>query len=303
MRSWVDSSGGNDNLVVFRKDAIGARIYQAAYGANTAYTTYKDVVLTSGSIVSNYIPVWMDNSSSLSSSVIFQSAGNIGIGTTSPSTILTVGNTGTDNGGITVFSTNTSTNYDILKGQRQYPRMTLIDSGSTAGATFQIWNLGSELRFGTTAGSSTVSSFNVLAGETGSVKFNGSIAIGNITPSATKGRIDATNDVVAYSTSDIHFKTNITPISGALDKITQIGGYEFDWIPDVDFHGFEGHDVGVIAQEIEKVLPEVVKKRDSGYKAVKYEKIVPLLIEAIKEQQKQIEDLQKQVNYLVENKT
>ena len=53
----------------------------------------------------------------------------------------------------------------------------------------------------------------------------------------------------------------------------------------------------------EEVLPQVVTTRDSGYKAVKYEKIVPLLIEAIKEQQKQIDELQKQINYLVDNKT
>ena len=49
--------------------------------------------------------------------------------------------------------------------------------------------------------------------------------------------------------------------------------------------------MGVIAQEIEEVLPEVVHARDNGYKAVKYEKIVPLLIQAIKEQQQQIEEL------------
>ena len=58
-----------------------------------------------------------------------------------------------------------------------------------------------------------------------------------------------------------------------------------------EVHSFEGHDVGVIAQEVEAVLPEVVITRDSGYKAVKYEKIVPLLIEAIKDQQKQIDEL------------
>jgi hypothetical protein len=137
---------------------------------------------------------------------------------------------------------------------------------------------------------------------TGSTRITTALAVGAITPSATVGRIDASNDVVAFSTSDINFKTNIYPISGALDKITQIGGYEFDWIPNPEYHGFTGHDVGVIAQEIEKVLPEVVTTRDSGYKGVKYEKIVPLLIQAIKEQQKQIEELQHQINYLVENK-
>jgi hypothetical protein len=56
-------------------------------------------------------------------------------------------------------------------------------------------------------------------------------------------------------------------------------------------HGNEGHDVGVLAQELEKVLPEVVTTRDSGYKAVKYEKIIPLLVEAIKELQAEVQKL------------
>jgi hypothetical protein len=129
---------------------------------------------------------------------------------------------------------------------------------------------------------------------TGARIYSGSLAVGNIVPSATVGRIDASNDIVAYSTSDINFKENITPINNALEKINKIGGYEFDWKQNEDlikFHGFSGHDIGVIAQEIEKVLPEVVTTRDNGYKAVKYEKIIPLLIEAIKAQQSQINDL------------
>ena len=56
-------------------------------------------------------------------------------------------------------------------------------------------------------------------------------------------------------------------------------------------HSNKGHDIGVIAQEIEEVLPEVVVTRENGYKAVRYEKIVPLLIETTKEQQKQINNL------------
>jgi hypothetical protein len=122
----------------------------------------------------------------------------------------------------------------------------------------------------------------------------GALGVG-IAPSATAGRIDASNDVVAYSTSDIRFKENINPIDNALEKLDQIGGYTFDWKTEeelVSLHGFKGHDVGVIAQEIEAILPEVVTTRDSGYKAVKYEKIVPLLIQAIKEQQEQIKELQ-----------
>ena len=127
---------------------------------------------------------------------------------------------------------------------------------------------------------------------TGSAAISSSLAVGNIAPSATVGRIDASNDIVAYSTSDERLKYNIVPITNPISKIEAIGGYTFDWKPEYkDLHGFEGHDVGVIAQEIESILPEVVTTRDSGYKAVKYEKLVPLLIEAIKDLQKQVDEL------------
>ena len=121
----------------------------------------------------------------------------------------------------------------------------------------------------------------------------GSIAVGNISNSATDGRIDASNDVVAYSTSDIRLKDNIKTIDKALDKVNSIQGIEFDWIEKEEVHGNSGHDIGVIAQEIEKVLPDVVTTRDSGYKAVKYEKIVPLLIEAIKELTNEVSELKR----------
>ena len=119
----------------------------------------------------------------------------------------------------------------------------------------------------------------------------GSIAVGNISNSTTDGRIDASNDVVAFSTSDVRLKDNIKTIDNALDKVKSIQGIEFDWIEKEKVHGNSGHDIGVIAQEIEKVLPDVVTTRDSGYKAVKYEKIVPLLIEAIKELSNQVNEL------------
>ena len=132
----------------------------------------------------------------------------------------------------------------------------------------------------------------------GNTRLANSLGVGTVAPSGTTGRIDASNDIVAFSSSDIRFKTNLKTISNPLDKISKVSGYEFDWIPDQENHGHEGHDIGVIAQEVEKILPEIVTTRESGYKAVKYEKIVPLLIEAIKEQQKQIEELR----YLLQNK-
>ena len=123
---------------------------------------------------------------------------------------------------------------------------------------------------------------------TSDVQFN-SLGVG-MAASATTGRIDATNDIVAYSSSDKRFKTNIIQIGSPIEKIKKIGGYEFDWIPNIE-HGYDGHDVGVIAQEIEAVLPQLVQTRENGFKAVKYDKLVALLIEGIKEQQLQIEQL------------
>jgi hypothetical protein len=101
-------------------------------------------------------------------------------------------------------------------------------------------------------------------------------------------------DVIAYASSDKRLKDNIRPITNALDKISKIGGYYFDWNNKQEVH--TGQDVGVIAQEIESILPELVIERDNGYKAVKYEKLVALLIEGIKEQQEQINELKLKIN-------
>ena len=123
---------------------------------------------------------------------------------------------------------------------------------------------------------------------------------GTTTMNSTTGRIDASNDVVAFATSDRRLKCNIKPIENALCKVIGVTGNTFDWKEltkeeTQTIHGNTGRDVGVIAQEIEEILPEAVTTRDSGYKAVNYEKIVPLLIEAIKEQQKQIDELKSKI--------
>ena len=134
--------------------------------------------------------------------------------------------------------------------------------------------------------------------QSGNSIISGSIAIGNIAASGVDGRLDASNDIVGYSTSDIRFKENIELIDSAVEKLQKIHGYKFKWKEDpelVKFHGFKGDDVGVIAQEVQSILPEIINTKDSGYLGVRYEKIIPLLIQAIKEQQDQIEDLKKQI--------
>jgi hypothetical protein len=124
----------------------------------------------------------------------------------------------------------------------------------------------------------------------------GRLGVGtSVSVPATNGVIAASNDIIAFSSSDERLKANKTLLTNSLSKLSQLNGYEFDWIPMIGIHENEGHDVGVIAQEVEKILPEIVTTRDNGYMAVKYEKIVPLLIEAIKELSEQVKDLREKL--------
>jgi len=132
-----------------------------------------------------------------------------------------------------------------------------------------------------------------------SVQFNG-LGVGTAA-SGVAGAILATNDVVAFASSDKRLKENLEPIGSATEKVGQLTGYTFDWIPMEEIHVHSGHDIGVIAQEVEKVLPEIVEDRGNGYKAVKYEKLTALLIQAVNEQQKQIEDLTTELD-LIKNR-
>ena len=107
---------------------------------------------------------------------------------------------------------------------------------------------------------------------------------------SSSGDVVADGDVVAYNSSDERLKDNIEVIQGSLDKIAGMHGYEFDWN---DNSEYDGHDVGVVAQEVEAVFPEVVRTNASGYKAVRYEKLVPVLIQAVKELHEKVEHIEK----------
>ena len=78
-----------------------------------------------------------------------------------------------------------------------------------------------------------------------------------------------------------------------MDKINSIGGYSFDWKESAEEYAphLKGHDYGVMADEIAGVLPELVQTRENGIRAVKYDKLVPLLIEGIKELKQQLDTL------------
>lgn len=101
------------------------------------------------------------------------------------------------------------------------------------------------------------------------------------------GTVNAAN---FNTTSDATLKTNVETLSGSLDAVKAMRGVSFDWIESGK------SEVGVIAQEIEEVIPDLVNTNEQGIKSVKYGNMVAVLIEAIKDQQKRIEALEAQLN-------
>jgi hypothetical protein len=160
---------------------------------------------------------------------------------------------------------------------------TVVSSrGNAGGSVFEIRGTSGQLfsvtdsLTGTIFAASDVSGIPILE-----VNSNGTVTVDNT--------LNVFGDVTAFFSSDERLKDNVTPISNAIEKIKLIGGYEFDW------NGLSkntGHDVGVIAQEVEKVLPEVVTTRDTGFKAVKYDRLTALLIQANKELIERVEYLE-----------
>jgi hypothetical protein len=162
------------------------------------------------------------------------------------------------------------------------------------------------------AGVVTIEGNTILtSGSTASSVRFGSFGVGTAA-SGTTGEIRATNAITSYY-SDERLKKDITEISGALDKVMQLKGVTFRANELAESYGYtsDKEQVGVLAQDVEKVLPQIVvpapfdriqieegleiSRSGENYKTVHYDKLVPLLIQAIKEQQIMIEELQKKV--------
>jgi len=214
--------------------------------------------------------------------------GNVGIGNSTPNSTLTVGNAGgTIPGEITLNPTTNA--YE--GGQINFKR-------SLTGSTVD-WSID---QYGTTAADARLRIFNTSELNGLIIKENGFIGMGNISPSV---RLQVTGDIIANSiagSSDARFKTDVAPIYNPLQKVLALRGVNFNWntsaFPQRMFS--DKRTLGFIAQEVEKVLPEIVQTENTaeGYKSVQYDKVVALLVEAIKEQQKQINQLKKQVKKL-----
>ena len=109
------------------------------------------------------------------------------------------------------------------------------------------------------------------------------------------GTLTATGDVIAFS--DARVKENVETVTDAVEIVSKLRGVTYNRTDVED----KSRKVGVIAQEVLEVLPEVVNQGDDGMYGVSYGNIVAVLIEAVKEQQAQIQDLSKQIEYLANN--
>jgi len=171
-----------------------------------------------------------------------------------------------------------------------------VSGSATAGLTYDGTTFTIAGNINTGQGATEVYLMNQNLQTGNSVQFNG-LGVGTA-PSGVVGAILATNDVVAFASSDERLKENLEPIGSATEKVGQLTGYTFDWIPMEGIHVHSGKDIGVVAQEVEKVLPEIVEDRGNGYKAVKYDKLTALLIQAVNEQQQQIAELTTELSWI-----
>jgi len=217
--------------------------------------------------------------------MMIDTAGHVGIGTTTPSYPLHVFSSGNN--------------------------VAQIEGSSTSGTWLNLKN-----------SSSNAHTWNIIAAGSGNSEGTGSLLFHDNTDGATRMMIDSAGRVAigtttssSYTlvvngkmkstgineTSDERFKQGITTISDAMAKVLKLRGTEFFWktadFPEYNFD--HSKQIGLIAQEVEKVLPEVVATDDKGYKAVEYTKVIALLIEAMKEQEKKLDAQQQQIESLL----
>lgn len=125
-----------------------------------------------------------------------------------------------------------------------------------------------------------------------STTVSGSLGVGT-TASATSGEIRATNNITSYY-SDDRLKTKLGNIENALEKVSQLTGFYYEANQTAQDLGYEiKREVGLSAQDVEKILPEIVVPApiDEKYKTIHYEKLIPLLVESIKELKNEIDEI------------
>jgi len=296
--------GGNQNTASGTYATIGGGF------ANTALGTYSVAAGQRAKANHDGTFVWADSTfadfaSTATNQFLIRASGGVGIGTASPTNALSVAGSGDVSVKLTVGASapNYTNRLDVVGGDNW-------DLTNTEGDV-RIGNASYRLKMGVALGGGgagavgirAVGGVNmlVLGSGTNEVMFvaNNSVGIGTSSPTYKLHVNGSVAGVGAYNQlSDLRYKTNIETISNSLDKVMRLRGVNFDWrkseYPELAFG--DGRQVGFVAQEIAQVLPEVVSKDNKGIYSVAYGSVVPVLVEALKEQQRTIESQQKQID-------
>jgi len=186
------------------------------------------------------------------------------------------------------------TGQNVSSTKLQYnPSTGVLTSTSFTGAGTGLTGTASSLSIGGTATTATTANATNTANN---FQMN-SLGVGTA-GSGTAGEIRATNNITGYYSSDIKFKENVRQIDNAIEKAISIGGKYFDWTDEfiaskggADGYFIRKNDIGVIAQDVQAVLPEAVRTREDGTLAVDYQKLVSLAFAAIAELKAEINTL------------
>jgi len=202
--------------------------------------------------------------------------GNVGIGTKNPMSSLQIRNAFSfHDGGDTIIGFGCDPYNTLRAGYPAEIRWSPADDDDSGSLSLNITS--SKLEIGDPP--------NLWGKNNFVIKSTGNVGIGTSNPTEkfhVNGNIICN---VMTQTSDIRYKKNITPIKDSLQKIIQLKGVKYEWkqeeYPEKDFS--EGKQIGLIAQDVEPVIPEIVHTDSEGFKSVSYDKLTVLLIEAVKE--------------------
>jgi hypothetical protein len=275
---------------VLTSDASGLATWQTPSGGgasgwnfdgtnafNTTFATGGKISIGTNNPFPNYSFTLTGNSSNAnaayfsafnaSSNALVTATGNVGIGTTTP------------NGKVQINATSTTTYPQLYLSETStgFSRLSMTNSGTT-----NLWTIASHAD-----NTNANAFFNVFYSGTNSNLFS------------IQGNGNAVLAGTLTQSSDRRLKTNIQHLSNSLSNILQLNGYTYNWKDELKKD--VKTQIGFIAQEVEEIFPEVVTTDEAGMKSVAYQNLVPVLVEALKEQQKQINEL-KNLNLKYESK-
>ena len=265
-QSLPGNTSGSNNTAIGRltlwSNATGSNNTALGYGANVGSTN-----LVNATAIGSVAQVDCSNCLVLGSVAGVNSAVNdtrVGIGTSNPSSALRINANSTMGGKVQLHLHETANDFS---------RITMSNT-----TTVNYWDIAANPN--TTNATAVLNFFYSGMGDILSLKGNGNATLtGNMTA----------NGILL--TSDERYKRDISLINDALGKVTQLNGYHYYWNGNMNDQSLQA---GVIAQEVEKVLPELVKKDDNGLRSVNYSGLIPYLIQSIKEQQEQVTTLKNQ---------